>query len=69
MNSVRSVGENQLAWLVQLRQLHPLRVSCVGMAGMPYPPTLVLFDEHGGVGGDALHATGEAELLCSCCLD
>ena len=57
------------AWLVQLRQLHPLRVSCVGMARMPYPPTLVLFDEHGGVGGDALHTTGEAKLLCSCCLD
>ena len=43
--------------------------GCVGMAGMPYPPTLVLFNEHGGVGGDALHTTGEAELLCSCCLD
>ena len=69
VSSVKSVGGNQLAWLVQLRQLHPLRVSCVGMAGMPYPPTLVLFDEHGGVGGDALHTTGEAELLCSCCLD
>ena len=28
-----------LAWLVQWRPLHPL-VGCVGMAGMPYPPTI-----------------------------
>ena len=28
-----------LAWLVHLRQVHPLR-GCVGMAGMPYPPTI-----------------------------
>ena len=27
------------AWLVHLRQVHPLR-GCVGMAGMPYPPTI-----------------------------
>ena len=43
VNSVNSVGGNQLAWLVQLRQLHPLRVSCVGMAGMPYPPIVSPF--------------------------
>ena len=34
----------QQSWLVHLRQVHPLSVStelvdCVGMAGMPYPPT------------------------------
>ena len=37
VNSVNSVGENQLAWLVQLRQLHPLRVSRVGgVSKLPY---------------------------------
>ena len=35
------------ALLVQLRQLHPLEVSgCVGMAGMPYPPTSAALLHH-----------------------
>ncbi len=55
--SVKSVGENRskkAAWVWQ---------GCHTLL------KLVLFDKHGGVGGDALHTTGEAELLCSCCLD
>ena len=55
--SVKSVGENRskkAAWVWQ---------GCHTLL------KLVLFDEHGGVGGDALHTTGEAKLLCSCCLD
>ena len=55
--SVKSVGENRskkAAWVWQ---------GCHTLL------KLVLFDEHGGIGGDALHTTGEAELLCSCCLD
>ena len=57
VNSVKSVGENRskkAAWVWQ---------GCHTLL------KLVLFNEHGGVGGDALHTTGEAELLCSCCLD
>ena len=55
--SVKSVGENRskkAAWVWQ---------GCHTLL------QLVLFNEHGGIGGDALHTTGEAELLCSCCLD
>ena len=55
--SVKSVGENRskkAAWVWQ---------GCHTLL------KLVLFNEHGGVGGDALHTTGEAKLLCSCCLD
>ena len=57
VSSVKSVGEyrsKKAAWVWQ---------GCHTLL------KLVLFDEHGGVGGDALHTTGEAELLCSCCLD
>ena len=71
--SVLSVGDPSLQeGSVQICEIcgrKSQQEGCVGMAKMPYPPTLVLFDEHGGVGGDALHTTCEAELLCSCCLD